>query len=604
MSRSVVLAAFVAVVSFLLVVNVSGSSSENINVPYISNDSLVSVDAVLNFTSEWNESACVSWYSSLSTIEIDRVFITHSPNYLLVAGILFDPDSRSDDSVSVYLNYSAQTVKYVVAEDNSVVKYNLSGGVWVSSSTSAVASSSKSDYKPPSPTHRDPWWEFELRIPKSEFNSESSLKVFIIHEHTHKFMSYSRFPSTGNESDPSTWADLNLVSPLGFNVTLTFLDRDGNPIGYIVNETWVEIWNKTGNSLVYALTLNSTGSMSVLLQAENYTFKTFIYGNQVNETDLEVAADLTANFRLDNVKRVDTPLGFLVVTVHYQSHLVGIDLDCSLGRGIILVNGSVPARVWVDSETEFLHVAVLFAANFTYSPFTNHLLAYTVNGTTGFVFICGDSSFPIIYSANNTVSSYIFDDQYSEVMMDVEDGEYRFYSLATLFTIILNNSEISAWNTDLLNVTEFTVGRGNVRAYFENPVSMEVSAHGSSQLILVVDVGCPYVFPAKLTAVVREAKGKVVGSYVRWFNTSPPLTSVEMPLNVDLGKSYYVDVYLYDELTQRDVAYQTQYISPLVERVTVKVAPTLQEVLMENLWFILLIVGLALLALGISIYFE
>jgi len=583
---------------------VNASPIDTINAPSISSDLLITVDAYLNFTSEWNNSACISWYSSLSTTELDRIFIVHSPNYLFIGGVLFDPDKKKDNSITIFLNYSTQTIKYVVGEDGTLTKYNKTGSTWVVSTTSAIAASNRSDYISLLPPHNVPWWTFELRIPKTEFNSETTLKITILHEHTYKFTSYSRYPENANTTDPTTWATLTLVSPLGYNFTLTLLDRDGDPIAYIANDTWVEIWNATDNTLLYVLTLDSNAKFSIPLKSGDYTVKTYVYGNQVDEKNYTITADLTSTQTLQNVKKVETPFGFLVVTVGYPSQLVEIDMDCCVGRGVVITNGTEVARVWVDSRARWLHLAVLYALNFSYTPFTNHLLSYVLNGTTGFVFLTGDYTKPVVYSANNTITSYIYDPYYLELLLDVEKGNYRFYSTVNPFAIVLNNTEIDGWEIDPLNITSLTVeSGGNLRIYFQNPIRMCVGLH-SSQTTLAISVTSPYVFPAKLDVSVKTVRGKLVFSLTKRFETTVPLTLIEIPLNLDPEKSYVAEAKLYDEITGNLVAEDTFTIPPTLVKSVVQVTPSLQQIVFENLWLILIFSAAILLIVAGLLLFR
>jgi len=75
--------------------------------------STIVVDASLDFTNEWNGSAVLVWYNPLSEVELDRVYILHNDSHYFFGAVLYDPDHKGDDSLTLYVNASGKLYKYV-----------------------------------------------------------------------------------------------------------------------------------------------------------------------------------------------------------------------------------------------------------------------------------------------------------------------------------------------------------------------------------------------------------------------------------------------------------------------------------------------------------
>jgi len=74
--------------------------------------SMIVVDALLNFTSEWNGSAVLVWYNPLSEVELDRVYILHNDSHYFFGAVLYDPDNVVDDYLTFLVNASGKLYKY------------------------------------------------------------------------------------------------------------------------------------------------------------------------------------------------------------------------------------------------------------------------------------------------------------------------------------------------------------------------------------------------------------------------------------------------------------------------------------------------------------
>ena len=504
----------------------------------------VVVDASLNFTSEWNGSAVLAWYSPLSEVELDRVYILHNGTHYLFGAVLYDPDHKADDSLTLYVNASGKLYKYVLNEDSSTpYAYNYTGGGWVSITPNATFKASKSACYP---WGGIPWIYMELALEKGDWDSATSVLLYIEHRHTWKMDVMSRYPEDANATDQGRWVYVEFKELLGqYSVNITLYDRDGGGIDYVANETWA-VFSFKVNGSVYTQVAPNTTSISLMLPSENYTVSIYVGGVLIYNTSLNVNTTIVRSYILNNLAKSDTAVGRVIAVVEWRANITSIALDCERGVGTIITNSTKMAMLKMYSKTDWRHTVVLNAMNFTYDPFANVLKAYIRNGTTGVMFVCASRDYPVFRNATNLVKGYTY--SVEERIMDawVLAGTYSMYKDVPPFTVVLNGSALKRgadYSVNAFNFTDVVAGAGSLRIYYDNPIGVEAYANETE---VVVVVSTPYSFNGR--AVIRVYRdGELQTTSYRSLRFSSGINTVEFALPELQAGNYTVRAVVYDD---------------------------------------------------------
>ena len=506
--------------------------------------STIVVDALLNFTSEWNGSAVLVWYNPLSEVELDRVYILHNDSHYFFGAVLYDPDHKGDDSLTLYVNASGKLYKYVLDEDSSTpYAYNYTGGSWVSITPNATFKASKSACYP---WGGIPWIYMELALEKGDWDSATSVLLYIEHRHTWKTDVMSRYPVDANATDQSKWVYVEFKELLGqYSVSITLYDRDGNYVDYVANETWA-VFSFKVNGSIYTQVAPNTTSVSLMLPSENYTVSIFVGGVLIYNTSLNVNTAIVKAYTLNNLAKKDTIMGRIIVVVEWNSNITAMALDCDRGVGVIIINGTRMAMFRAYSKTMWRYTVALNALNFTYDPFANDLRAYIMNGTSGVILVCAPCEYPVFYNASNLVKGYTY--SVKEHFMDtwILAGTYRIYKDVPPFAVVLNGSALkkgSDYSVNVFNITEVVAGAGVLRVYYDNPIGVRAYANESE---VVVTVSTPYSFNGRVVVKVYK-DGVLQTTAYRSLKFSSGINTVRIALPEFGVGDYSVTAIVYDD---------------------------------------------------------
>ena len=343
----------------------------------------------------------------------------------------------------------------------------------------------------------------------------------------------------------STWEVLRFVEATNRTLTLNISDRDGYPIDYS-DDYLVEAYYMSNMSKIVSVTGRDVTTL--LLPPENVTIVIKYLSVPVFEKVYNLTlGNISDSVKINNILRVDTPEGYLVISVEKNGTLKSVDFDYSRSRAIILSNSS---EIFLDSKTGWNFLAVLYAESYEYNPVTGHLLV-RLNGTkdVGLVLVVGDTHHPVLKSASNTVRFVSFDYERGVYTFDVLPGEYVLSSSDPPFCVALNDTALkrnvdysTSSNETVINVTK----NGLLDVYFKNPTSVSVQKFGSE---FKVFVATPYNFTGKVHYVVKKA-GKTIEDKTLSFRATAPLTVVSVKpsvsgdvqitvYDVDSGKELY-----------------------------------------------------------------
>ena len=574
----------IAIICLLLVMSptvVLAVPNSNVAVPETS--ATILVDAVINMSSEWNGSAVVTWYNPLDGEELDTVYLLHNDTHYLFAAVLYDPDPIDDDSLTLYVNWGSTIYKYVLSEGSTAIElYNVTDGeAALSSNGTAVMTSS-------SPSQS--WLYVELAIPKSEWNSSTTVYALFVHRHTFKIDTTSKYPEAANASDPTTWLRVDYEKVLGqYEVILTFRDRDSNPIGYVSNRSYAIISFLNGT---HYTTLAPTGSsIETLLPPENYTITFYVYGIPVFNTTLNVNTNITTTYTLNNLKHVTTAFGDVVAVVEIPGEIGCIYLDPEKHLGVLITNSTeeIALRIYPEVTWNYTFVAVLNALNFTYNPFTKNLLAYAPRNFSGIMMIGAPEDYPVFFFANGTARGYVYNHELEELDAWITSGTYMIYHVKTPFAVTLNNTALrrgTDYITDPFNVTTVSISNGDLRVYFRNPAEVSLDVAGTTAKITITS---PYHFNGSYTLRIYN-DSEIVALITGEFTSAIPLTTIEVPLNLDPG-TYRIEVTVADEDSGQTIGTaSTSY--------EIVAAPAIPEIGWE---YYLLLLVIALLAITIVV---
>ena len=505
----------------------------------------VVVDGSLDMVSEWNGSAVVFWANPLDGTVIDTVYMLHNDTHYLFGAVLYDPDPVVDDSFELYVNWNNITYKYVLGEGSSTLElYNITDGEGALSSngTGVMTASSPSQA----------WLYAEVAIPKDEWGMAPSVYVLLMHRHTFKLDVTSKYPEDANVSDPTTWLRVEFKEVLGqYKVSITFRDRDGNPIDYVADKSCAEIAFLNGTAFTTLTPVNS--SIVVLLPPENYTLTFYVYAIPVFSTTLNVNENITATYTLNNLKHVVTAFGDVVGVVEVPGEIGCIHLNPEKQMGILITNSTEPValRLYPRVSWNYTFVAVLNALNFTYNPFVRNLLAYAPSNFSGIMMIGAPEGYPIFYFSNGTVKGYVYSREMEELEAWVVNGTFKVYCNKAPFAITINGTALrrgADYTVDQFYVTTVNAGSGELRIYYRNPAKVELAV-GSKVRIFIAT---PYTFNGKYTVEVYSEDKKVT-SMTGDFRSAVPMTVIEVPLEGLEPGTYTIEVSVTDEDSKQTI---------------------------------------------------
>jgi len=528
----------------------------HVTVPKVGN--LVVVDAIINLISEWNGSAVLAWRSALSLVEFDRVYILHNSTHYLFAAKLYDPDSVADDELVFYVNASGHLYKYVLPEDSSAIQaFNYTGGSWVSFTSSALLLSGRSH-------HHDPWIGMELAVPKSEWGNASRVLLYLEHINHHKLLVVSRYPQDAGPSDQTKWAELLFEEVAGqYAVDIELRDRDAHTIEYVADKTWAIF--RLPNGTIYTQVAPNGSTVHALLPPENYTVTVEVYGIPIFNTTINLSANYSATYVLNNLKREDTAGGTLVAVLQIPANISSIFINCERGYGLLITNSTERAHFYVFSDADWEHVVVLDALNFSYDPYSNTLYALMRNGTSGVVLICAPEGYPVFYEASNTVKGYVYRGGVLEAW--VNSGSYKVLGSGEPFAVALNGTALrrgADYTVDAFNVTSINMCKGTLSIYYDNPIGAKVEPLSPK---LVIHLGTPYKFTGHVVVEVYDEEGRRVTSIREGFTATPSLTWIEVDMSGLAAGEYELRISIYDDDSGKLVA-QEEILYMVEEAVT------------------------------------
>jgi len=551
---------------------------ENLVVPETS--ASIVVDGTLDMSSEWNGSAIIAWYNPLDGCELDRMYLLHNSTHYLIGGVLYDPDHKTDDTITIYIEWGNHTYKYVIHENSaSATLYNNTSPL----TTNATVILTKS-------THSTHWIYLEMAIPKNEWDNSETVKMYFEHEHTFKLHVTSRYPENANSTDTSKWLTVEFRKALGqYSVKLTFKDRDGNTIEYVAGESYAEI--RFLNGTVYTVVAPTNSSVKVLLPPENYTLVFYVYDIPIFNTTLNVSANITATYTLNNLKYATTAFGDIVAVVEIPGEIGCIYLDPEKHLGTLITNNTkeVALRIYPKVTWNYTFATVLNALNFTYNPFTGNLLAHAPGNFSGIMMIGAPGGYPVFFFANGSVRGYVYNHELEELEAWISNGTYMIYHTKVPFAATINNTALKRgvdYSTDVFNVTTIKASDGELRVYFKNPAKVSLTVSNSTARIVIAT---PYSFNGSYTLKVYSGS-EIVTLVTDEFVSTVPLTTIEVPLSLDPG-TYRIEVTVADKDSGQTIgAASTSY--------EVAAAPAIPEIGWE---YYLLLLVIALLAAAIVV---
>jgi len=510
---------------------------DTLNVPKTS--ATIVVDGSLNMGSEWNGSAIIVWYNPICGCELDRIYLLHNSTHYLLGGILYDPDNKVDDYLLIYVDWGF-TYKYKIDEDSSsAVLYNITDGLSSLASNATVVMTRT--------THSVDWIYFEMAVPKDEWGSVQNVTMYFEHVNTDKLQIVGRYPTNANSTDKSKWLHVVFKQVLGqYSVQLTFKDRDGNPINYVANMSYAVI--RFLNGTYYASLALNDSSINTLLPPENYTITFYVYDIPIFNTTLEVTANVSMTYSLDNLKYAVTALGDIIATVELPGEIGSIVLEPENKLGVLISNStkSIALRLYPSVNWNYTFVIVLNAFNFTYNPFTGNLLAYAHENMSGIMMVGAPEGYPVFYFADGTVKGYVYNHELEELSSWVLNGTYMIYSSKPPFAVTLNNTALKKgadYSVDPFNVTSVEVGDGELRAYYKNPTEIRLEIVEDKAMVIIVT---PYSFSGKIALQANSSTVKTVT-----FKSIVPLTTVDLSLEDLEPGNYTIKVTVTDEDSQQ-----------------------------------------------------
>ena len=515
----------------LLILSTTVVSAASHNYVTKVNDSDITVDGNL---SEWTNATVLTWRSPQSSTEINLFYFLHSNSYYFIGAKIYDYDNVDDDTLTLYLNDSSSIYRFNLTENSNA----LSAFRYVSGSWNPISVNYSVTYTPSSTSN--PYSYVELRIPKSTLNNSSTLKFFAEYTSSHLSPVYGWYPPAATFGNSSSWDVLTFIESADRLLNLTILDRDNVSVNYTGSDLLIEARYAVNDTHIVTIA-GHTNVTSIPLPASNVTvlikyLNTSIFEKSYNLSLTNVSDTITIN----NLMKVDTPLGFLVVSVEKNGSLKSVDFDYTKGRAIVM---SQSKEVLFDSSKPWFFLGVLYADGYDYNPATGHLIARLNDSKdVGLVLILDGAGHPVLSNASNTVESIFYDYNNKVYHLYVNPGTFRFSSSSKPFAITFNDSALRTGNdysTDALNVTTVTVSKeGCLNVYYSNPTSTSlVKAEGS----LKIFISSPYSFNGKIHYVVKK-NGQILEERTKLFKVSAPLTSV----SIKPSASGDVEIAVYD----------------------------------------------------------
>jgi len=473
-------------------------------------DTAITIDGDL---SEWVNASILAWRSPHSDVDINYIYLLHSNDYYYIGAKIYDNDGINDDDIKLYLNNTSTLIRFDLNEgSNSVNAYKYGNGSWIPISTNASVVYTRSN----------PYSIIEIKIPKSEFDYSRILLLYLEYHSPHIRDVYSWYPTNAKFNDSNTWEQVNFIEMMNRTLNLSISDRNGIPIDYATDDFLLEFRYTTNNTKI--LTVFGRSHMNILLPPSNITMIVKFLNVPIFEKTYDLTlTNVTDSININNLLKVDSPQGYLVISVEKNGTLKSVDFDYAKNRAVIV---SKSTEVLFDSKLPWSFLTVLYADNYTYNPVTNHLLVKLNNSKdVGFVLVVGDNNTPVLSYASNVVTCLDFED--NVYRFHVKNGTYRFYHSKSPFSIAFNSKAlkknvdyVTEDNTTTVNVTS----EGLLEVYYEKPVSVSLESVYNN---FKVYVATPYSFNGKVRYIVKINNQTVEDRTIN-FKANPPMSVVSI----------------------------------------------------------------------------
>lgn len=479
-------------------------------------DNATTIDGNL---SDWDNATVLTWMSPNSNVDPNFQYFLHSDSYYFFGAKIYDNDNINDDILRIYLNDTQSTYRLDLSEgSNSASAFKYVNDSWTPVTFNASVFYTSSQVTP--------YTYIELSIPKYELNNSKTIYFYLEYQSTHIRDVFGWFPTTGVFNNTSTWELLEFSDRAERMLNLTILDRNGIPVNFTNGNLLIEVRYSLNNTHIVTLTGHS--NTSIPLPSENVT----LLIRYLNLPILEKSYDLTLSnisdtISINNLLKVDSPLGYLVVSVEKNGTLKSVDFNYSKGRAVVITKSS---EIFFDSGNSWEFLGVLYADSYTYNPVTGHLLVNLSNtNDTGLVLSLGEGKdHPVMAYASNTVESLLYDSLSKKYSSYVKSGTYRFLSSDEPFAVVFNDSALRAgqdYTTDEFNFTTVTVNSdGFLDVYYSNPTNVSLELASDS---IKLYVATPYGFNGKVHYVVKKYNQSIEDRVVS-FRANPPLTVVSI----------------------------------------------------------------------------
>ena len=499
-------------------------------------DTAITIDGDL---SEWVNASILTWRSPHSDVDFNYIYLLHSNDYYYIGAKIYDNDGINDDDIKLYLNNTTTLVRFDLNEgSNSVNAYKYDNGSWIPISTNASVVYTRSN----------PYSIIEMRIPKSEFDYSRILLLYLEYHSPHIRDVYSWYPVNAKFNDSDTWEQVNFIEMMNRTLNLSISDRNGVPIDYATDDFLLEFRYTANNSKV--LTVFGRSHVSILLPPSNITMIVKFLNVPIFEKTYDLTlTNVTDSININNLLKVDSPQGYLIISVEKNGTLKSVDFDYAKNRAVIV---SKSAEVLFDSKLPWSFLAVLYADNYTYNPVTNHLLV-SLNSSkdVGFVLVVGDNNTPVLSYASNVVTCLDFENDVYRFY--VKNGTYKFYHSKSPFSIAFNGKAlkknvdyVTEGNTTTVNVTS----EGLLEVYYEKPVSVSLESLYSNFKVYITT---PYSFNGKIRYIVKINNQTVEDRTIN-FKANPPMSIV----SISPATFGDVEIHVYDTDTNVKLFSTTQ----------------------------------------------
>jgi len=473
-------------------------------------DTAITIDGNL---SEWDNASILTWRSPHSDVDLNYVYLLHSNDYYFIGAKIYDNDGINDDDIKLYLNNTNNLIRFDLNEgSNSVNAYKYDNGSWIPVSTNASVVYTRSN----------PYSVIEMRIPKSEFNYSKNLLLYLEYLSSHIRDVYGWYPVNARFNDSDAWEQVNFIEILNRTLNLSISDRDGVPIDYATDDFLLEFRYAVNNSKV--LTVFGRSHVSIFLPPSNITMLVKFLDVPIFEKTYDLTlTNVTDSININNLLKIDSPQGYLVIFVEKNGTLKSVDFDYAKDRVVIV---SKSAEVLFDSKLPWNFLAVLYADNYSYNPLTKHL-SVKLNNTkdVGVILVVGDNDTPALRYASNVVTCFNLEG--SVFRVGVKNGTYKFYYPEAPFSVVLNDKALKKGEAYSIenNVTTVNVtSSGLLEVYYEKPVSVSVESFMNE---IKIYIATPYEFNGKVRYLVK-INNKTVEDKTTTFIAKPPMSVVSI----------------------------------------------------------------------------